>query len=90
MGGLGLVPDGQDRVVNRSLTMLTKDAKGNTRPAQAMQPRLRLTQEPATTANGESNIRLLLDAEPQEIGIGVRDHGTGNTATTVLSIDPRG
>jgi VWFA-related protein len=87
---LGLVPDGGDHVANLSLTVVTKDAKGNTRPAQAMELRLRLTEaQMKTAANGEANIRLLLDPEPQEVGIGVRDRASGHTATTRLSIDPR-
>ncbi|HEX2463405.1 MAG TPA: VWA domain-containing protein [Thermoanaerobaculia bacterium] len=91
VGSLGLVPDGKTHVANLSLTVVTKDAKGNTRPAQAMELRLRLTDEQLTTAaNGEANIRLLLDAEPQQVGIGVRDRTSGHTATTMLSIDPRG
>ena len=91
VGALGLVPDGKNHVANLSLTVVTKDAKGNTKPAQAMELRLRLTEEQLkTAANGEANIRLLLDAEPQEIGIGVRDRTSGHTATTTLSIDPRG
>lgn len=86
---LGLLPDGTDRVANLSLTVVTKDGKGNTKPAQAMELRLRLTEAQIEGAtNGEANIRLLIDAEPQEIGIGVRDRTTGKTATTTISIDP--
>jgi VWFA-related protein len=91
VGALGLVPDGKDHVANISLSVVTKDAKGNTKPAQAMELRLRLTEEQLkTAANGEANIRLLLDPEPQQIGIGVRDRTSGHTATTTLAIDPRG
>jgi hypothetical protein len=91
VGALGLVPDGKDHVANISLSVVTKDAKGNTKPAQAMELRLRLTEEQMkNAANGEANIRLLLDPEPQQIGIGVRDKTSGHTATTTLSIDPRG
>jgi VWFA-related protein len=88
---LGLIPDGTDKIANLQLAVVTKDAKGNTKPPQMMELRLRLTEaQAATAANGEANIRLLLDAEPQEIGIGVRDRATGNTATALLAIDPRG
>ena len=87
---LGLVPDGNSHVANLSLTFVIKDTNGNTRPAQSMELRLRLTDtQLETAANGEANIRLLLDPEPQEIGIGVRDQSSGHTATTKLSIDPR-
>jgi hypothetical protein len=88
--GLGLVPDGEDHVANLTLTVLTKDAKGNTRPAQVTELRLRLTQEQlAAAGNGEATIRLLVDPEPQEIGIGVRDRTTGRSATTMVAVDPR-
>jgi VWFA-related protein len=90
VNALGLVPDGKDHVANLSLTVVIKDSKGNTRPAQAMELRLRLTEaQLATAANGEANIRLLLDPEPQEIGIGVRDRASGHIATTKFTIDPR-
>ncbi len=90
VGALGLVPDGNDQIANISLSIVTKDAKGNTKPAQAMEMRLRLSAEQLkTAANGEANIRLLLDPEPQEVGIGVRDRTSGHTATTKISIDPR-
>ncbi len=49
VGALGLVPDGKTHVANLSLTVVTKDAKGNTKPAQAMELRLRLTDEQLKT-----------------------------------------
>jgi hypothetical protein len=90
VSALGLIPDGSDQIANLQLAVVTKDAKGNTKPPQMMEMRLRLSAaQAATAANGEANIRLLIDAEPQEIGVGVRDRATGSTATTLLAIDPR-
>jgi VWFA-related protein len=87
---LGLLPDGVGHVAHLTLTVVTKDAKGNTRPAQITELRLRLTEEQRTTIeNGEASIRLLIDPEPQEIGIGVRDRTTGRSATTMVAVDPR-
>ena len=91
VGSLGLVPDGKDHVANLSLTVVTKDAKGNTKPAQAMELRLRLT-EAQLEDDRERRSEHPAAARPRAAGDRhrrARSHQPAIPRPRRISIDPR-
>jgi VWFA-related protein len=90
---LTLLPNGDEYTANLSVAIVVKKPSGSTEPAQVMLLGLRLPKDAVdqnTVETGEAAVRLLIDAGPQEIGIGVRDQASGATSTTSFVIDPAG